>query len=65
MGKASRVALVEIVRKLENHPYHWPVGRTILQKIAYVATEEGLPTELHYQKGSYGPFSQRSDEISC
>jgi uncharacterized protein YwgA len=37
---------------------HWPIGRTTFQKIAYVATEEGLPTELHYQKGSHGPFSQ-------
>jgi uncharacterized protein YwgA/O-acetyl-ADP-ribose deacetylase (regulator of RNase III) len=56
--KPGWVALVEIVRRLEEQPYHWPVGRTTFQKIAYVATEEGLPTELHYQKGSYGPFSQ-------
>jgi O-acetyl-ADP-ribose deacetylase (regulator of RNase III) len=52
------VALVEILRLIETQPYHWPIGRTIFQKIAYVATEEGLPTELRYQKGSYGPFSQ-------
>ncbi|MGE5306572.1 MAG: macro domain-containing protein [Alphaproteobacteria bacterium] len=56
--KPGWVALVEIVQRLEEQPYHWPVGRTTFQKIAYVATEEGLPTELHYQKGSYGPFSQ-------
>jgi O-acetyl-ADP-ribose deacetylase (regulator of RNase III)/uncharacterized protein YwgA len=56
--KPAWVALVEIVRRLEEQPYHWPVGRTTFQKIAYVATEEGLPTELHYQRGSYGPFSQ-------
>lgn len=56
--KPAWVALVEIVQRLEEQPYHWPVGRTTFQKIAYVATEEGLPTELHYQKGSYGPFSQ-------
>lgn len=52
------VALVEIVQRLEEQPYHWPVGRTTFQKIAYVATQEGLPTELHHQKGSYGPFSR-------
>lgn len=57
--KPAWVALVEIVHRLEEQPYHWPVGRTTFQKIAYVATEEGLPTELHYQKGSYGPFSQQ------
>ncbi|OQY12475.1 MAG: Appr-1-p processing protein, partial [Desulfobacteraceae bacterium 4572_187] len=52
------VALVDIVRRLEDQPFHWPVGRTIFQKIAYVATEEGLPTGLEYQKSSYGPFSK-------
>jgi uncharacterized protein YwgA/O-acetyl-ADP-ribose deacetylase (regulator of RNase III) len=56
--KPAWVALVEILQRLEEQPYHWPVGRTTFQKIAYVATEEGLPTELHYYKGSYGPYSQ-------
>jgi O-acetyl-ADP-ribose deacetylase (regulator of RNase III) len=56
--KPAWVAVVEILRRIEEQPYHWPVGRTTFQKITYVATEEGLPTELHYQKGSYGPFSQ-------
>jgi len=51
------IALVEILNRLEKEPYHWPVGRTTFQKIAYVATKEGLPTGLYYQKGSYGPFS--------
>jgi O-acetyl-ADP-ribose deacetylase (regulator of RNase III)/uncharacterized protein YwgA len=52
------VALVEIVHRIEQHPYHWPIGRTIFQKIAYVATNEGLPTGLHYQRSSFGPFSK-------
>lgn len=51
------IALVEIVRRLEAQPYCWPVGRIIFQKIAYVATREGLPTGLEYAKGSFGPFS--------
>jgi O-acetyl-ADP-ribose deacetylase (regulator of RNase III)/uncharacterized protein YwgA len=55
--KPAYVALVEIVRRLEEQPYHHPVGHTIFQKIAYVATEEGLPTGLEYEQGSYGPFS--------
>jgi O-acetyl-ADP-ribose deacetylase (regulator of RNase III)/uncharacterized protein YwgA len=50
------VALVEILRLIEEQPYHWPVGRTIFQKIAYVATQQGLPTGFVYQKGSFGPF---------
>ena len=51
------VVLVEIIYRIEQHPYHWPMGRTIFQKIAYVATSEGLPTRLNYQRGSFGPFS--------
>jgi len=55
--KPSWVALVEILRRVEQEPYHWPVGRTTFQKIAYIATQEGLPTGLQYQKSSFGPFS--------
>jgi O-acetyl-ADP-ribose deacetylase (regulator of RNase III)/uncharacterized protein YwgA len=52
------VGLVEIVRRIEKQPYHHPVGRTIFQKIAYVATQQGLPTGFKYQKSSFGPFSK-------
>jgi uncharacterized protein YwgA len=55
--KPGWVALVEILSRLEQEPYHWPVGRTTFQKIVYIATQEGLPTGLHYQKSSFGPFS--------
>lgn len=55
--KPAWVALAEIVSQIHQEPYHWPVGRTTFQKIAYFATEEGLPTGLHYAAGSYGPFS--------
>lgn len=51
------VALVEVLDRIEREPYHWPVGRTTFQKIAYFATESGLPTGLHYSRGSYGPFA--------
>jgi len=52
------VALVEIIARIEQQPYHWTVGRTLFQKIAYVATNEGLPTTLHYRRSSFGPFSE-------
>jgi O-acetyl-ADP-ribose deacetylase (regulator of RNase III)/uncharacterized protein YwgA len=52
------VGLVEILRRIEAQPYHWPTGRTIFQKLAYVATRQGLPTGFAYQKGSFGPFSR-------
>jgi O-acetyl-ADP-ribose deacetylase (regulator of RNase III)/uncharacterized protein YwgA len=53
----SWAALVEIVHRLEQEPYRWPVGRTMFQKIAYFATELGLPTNLEYSRGSFGPFA--------
>jgi len=55
--KPAWVALAHIVDQIHQEPYHWPVGRTTFQKIAYFATELGLPTDLHYSAGSYGPFS--------
>jgi len=52
------IGLVEILKRIEEQPYHRPVGRTIFQKIAYVATAEGLPTGLLYERGSFGPFTR-------
>jgi len=52
------VGLVEILYRIKEQPYHCSVGRTIFQKIAYVATQQGLPTRFNYQKSSYGPFSK-------
>ena len=49
--------LIEILRELQQQPYATPVGRTIFQKICYVATEMGVPTGFAFDKGSYGPFS--------
>ncbi|HSB72355.1 MAG TPA: macro domain-containing protein, partial [Candidatus Methylomirabilis sp.] len=51
------LSLVEIVARIGREPYHWPVGRTTFQKIAYFATESGIPTGLRYGRGSYGPFA--------
>lgn len=52
------VALVDILARIEREPYHWPVGRTTFQKIAYFATQSGVPTGLTYERGSYGPFTR-------
>jgi len=56
-------ALVEIVYRVENQTYHMPVGRTIFQKIAYVATALGIPTGLDYARGSYGPYCEALDDV--
>ncbi len=55
--KPAWVALVEILKRIQDEKYHWPVGRTIFQKIAFVATEDGIPTGLRFRRSSYGPFS--------
>jgi O-acetyl-ADP-ribose deacetylase (regulator of RNase III)/uncharacterized protein YwgA len=51
------VALVGVLDRLERDPHHWPVGKTIFQKIAYFAGVAGLPTGLNFRKESYGPFA--------
>jgi O-acetyl-ADP-ribose deacetylase (regulator of RNase III)/uncharacterized protein YwgA len=54
----AAVALVAIVDCVEKERYHWPIGRTTFQKMAYFATEAGIPTGLEYRRGSYGPFAE-------
>jgi O-acetyl-ADP-ribose deacetylase (regulator of RNase III)/uncharacterized protein YwgA len=61
--KPSWFAIVEILYRIEKQPYHWSVGRTKFQKIAYIATKEGIPTELVYKKASYGPFSEQLKDV--
>jgi uncharacterized protein YwgA len=55
--KPGWVALVEILRNIQDQRYRRPVGRTIFQKIAYLATEEGIPTELDFVRRAFGPHS--------
>jgi uncharacterized protein YwgA/O-acetyl-ADP-ribose deacetylase (regulator of RNase III) len=51
------VALVAILDRIYHEPYHWPVGRTTFQKVAYFATVSGIPTTLEFERGKYGPFA--------
>lgn len=57
------VALVEILRRLEEQPYRWPVGQVMFQKLAYFATERGIETGLDYERGSYGPFASELKRV--
>lgn len=61
--KPEWVALVEIVYRIGQKKYHMSVGRTIFQKIAFVATEKGLPTNLVFKRGSFGPYCRELDEV--
>lgn len=51
------IAVVEILRLVEAEPYHWPVGRTTFQKMAYFVTESGIETGLRFERKSYGPHA--------
>jgi hypothetical protein len=55
---------VEIVARVSREPYHWPIGRTTFQKIAYFATQSGIPTGLTYQRASFGPFTPGLKRLS-
>lgn len=57
------VALAEIIDRIEKQKYFNPVGRTIFQKIAYVATALGLPTGLNHVRGSYGPYCAELNNV--
>ncbi len=52
------VAIIEVLKQLEQQPYSNPVGRTIFQKICYIMTELGTPTGFEFVQQSYGPFSK-------
>ena len=51
------IALVAIIEEVSKERYHWPIGRVGFQKLAYFATEAGIPTGLEYRRGSYGPYA--------
>lgn len=51
------VALVAILEEVSKERYHFPIGRIGFQKLAYFATEVGIPTGLSYRRGSYGPYA--------
>ncbi len=57
------VSLAEIIYRIEKQTYHMPVGRTIFQKIAYVATVLGLPTGFIHVRSSFGPYCRELDEV--
>lgn len=49
---------MEIVRRIEEQPYHWPITTGMFHVMAYLVTMEGLPTGLVYEKGPLGPVSK-------
>jgi len=54
---SDKIAIIEILFRLENQSHVAPIGRVAFQKICYIGTEVGLKTGLKFNKGYYGPFS--------
>jgi hypothetical protein len=61
--KPGWVALVEIVRRLEEQPYHPPVVRSTFARLAYIATEKGIPTGLDLRQGCFGPSASDAKRV--
>jgi len=49
---------MEIARRIEEQPYHWPITTGMFHVMDYLVTMEGLPTGLVYEKGPLGPVSK-------
>lgn len=61
-GESERVpvawiVLIEILKRVTEHHYSWPVGHTTFQKLVYFATALGIDTGQEFRRDSYGPFS--------
>lgn len=54
---AGAVAIATVIERLARQPYRPPVGRVVVQKIAYFLTQATVPTGLEHVAGSFGPFS--------
>lgn len=51
-------AYAHIANEVNKQPYAWPVGKTRFQKLVYLATVAGVPSDLEFVEGSCGPFAE-------
>ena len=52
----SWLLILETVKRINERKYVLAVGRTMMQKIAYILTIQGIKTDFVFKKGSYGPY---------
>jgi uncharacterized protein YwgA/O-acetyl-ADP-ribose deacetylase (regulator of RNase III) len=57
------LALVAILDRINQERYRWPIGRVGFQKVAYFATEAGIPTKLVHERKSYGPYALQMKQV--
>ena len=60
----AAVAIALIIEGLSLQPYRSPTGRIVVQKIAYFATEAGIPTGFNHTEGSFGPYSVEAKDVA-
>ncbi len=56
------LCILEILYQLNKNPYASHIGRTMFQKLCYLATMNGLKTEFVFKQGVYGPYSSQVKE---
>lgn len=49
-------AILQVIKEVNGQRYVLPVGRTILQKICFILTREGIDMGFSFVKGTYGPY---------
>ena len=57
------VAVALIFKRITSERYHYPIGRVAREKVAYFATEAGLPTGLTFERRPGGPYAERSKRM--
>ncbi len=55
--REGEVAVLEVLKRIQQEQYTKQIGRVMFQKACYVLTEAGVPTEMVFSKNSFGPFS--------
>jgi O-acetyl-ADP-ribose deacetylase (regulator of RNase III) len=61
---AAWFGLATVVERLDRMSDSRGVGRTLLQKAAYFATVDGMPTGLTFDADSYGPFAPGLKQVT-
>lgn len=61
--KPAWIAIAEAVRRINDEPFGWPIGRTRFQKLVYFAAAAGIDTGIVFSEGSYGPFSDELKRV--
>lgn len=54
---APWIGIAAIVERVSRQRYRAPIGRVMFQKMAYFAGTAGIPIDVTFRRGSFGPFA--------